>query len=192
MATRNRGKIEEIRAGLLGTTIETRSVDDYPGFPEVDETEPTLQGNAALKSEALFRFSGVASLADDTGLEVDALGGDPGVMSARYAGDDCDPAHNRVLLLKNLEGASDRSAQFRTVLAFTDRTGTRYFEGSCRGTILLEERGDGGFGYDPIFRPEGSSKSFAELPMEAKNQISHRGRAIRKFFDFIRDHEVAQ
>ncbi len=185
MATRNRGKIEEIRIGLAETLIEVRVADDYPGFPEVEETELTLRGNAALKSEALFAFSDVPALADDTGLEVDALGGAPGVMSARYAGDGCTPADNRALLLKSLGGSRNRTAQFRTVLAFTDQTGTRYFEGRCRGTILCEERGSGGFGYDSVFLPEGSDLSFAELPMEEKNRTSHRGRAIRQFFEFI-------
>jgi len=186
LATRNRGKIEEIRIGLAETLIEVRVADDYPGFPEVEETELTLRGNAALKSEALFAFSDVPALADDTGLEVDALGGAPGVMSARYAGDGCTPADNRALLLKSLGGSRNRTAQFRTVLAFTDQTGTRYFEGRCRGTILCEERGSGGFGYDSVFLPEGSDLSFAELPMEEKNRTSHRGRAIRQFFEFIR------
>ena len=186
LATRNRGKIEEIRIGLAETLIEVRVADDYPGFPEVEETELTLRGNAALKSEALFAFSDVPALADDTGLEVDALGGEPGVMSARYAGDGCSPADNRALLLESLGGSRNRTAQFRTVLAFTDQTGTRYFEGSCRGTILREERGSGGFGYDSVFLPEGSDLSFAELPMEEKNRMSHRGRAIRQFFEFIR------
>ncbi len=186
LATRNRGKIEEIRIGLAETLIEVRVADDYPGFPEVEETELTLRGNAALKSEALFAFSDVPALADDTGLEVDALGGEPGVMSARYAGDGCSPADNRALLLESLGGSRNRTAQFRTVLAFTDQTGTRYFEGSCRGTILREERGSCGFGYDSVFLPEGSDLSFAELPMEEKNRMSHRGRAIRQFFEFIR------
>jgi len=138
-----------------------------------------------LKSEALFAFSGVPALADDTGLEVDALGGEPGVVSARWAGEGCSPADNRALLLKRLDGSRNRSAQFRTVLAFTDRTGTRYFEGRCRGTILGEERGAGGFGYDSLFLPEGSDLSFAQLPVEAKNRMSHRGCAIRQFFEFI-------
>ena len=185
LATRNRGKIEEIRFGLTDTQVEVRVVDDYPGFPEVEETESTLQGNAALKSEALFAFSGVPALADDTGLEVDALGGEPGVMSARYAGDGCSPADNRALLLKSLDGSRNRTAQFRTVLAFTDQTGTRYFEGRCRGTILSEERGTGGFGYDSIFLPEWSDLSFAELTIEEKNRMSHRARAISQFFEFI-------
>lgn len=185
LATRNRGKIDEIVAGLSETTIRVRAADDYPDFPEVDETESTLKGNATLKSEALFAFSGLPSLADDTGLEVDILGGEPGVMSARYAGEGCSPADNRALLLRNLAGSENRVAQFRTVLAFTDHTGTIYFEGSCRGEILSEERGKGGFGYDSIFIPDGSDLSFAELSIEAKNLMSHRGRAMRQFFEFI-------
>jgi XTP/dITP diphosphohydrolase len=188
LATRNRGKVEEIRLGLITTSVEIKSVDDFPDFPEVEETEPDLKGNAALKSEALFAYSGTPSLADDTGLEVEALGGQPGVLSARYAGDDCTPADNRALLLANLTGVGNRSAQFRTVLAFTDRHGTRYFDGVCRGSILTDERGSGGFGYDAIFKPEGLDDSFAELSAPAKNRISHRGQAVRAFFEFVRDY----
>ena len=139
----------------------------------------------------MFAFSGVPSLADDTGLEVDALGGAPGVLSARFAGSHCSPADNRALLLSELNGRTNRAARFRTVLAFTDESGTRYFEGVCRGEILLEERGSGGFGYDAIFRPDGSNKSFAELHPKEKNALSHRGRALRKFFAFIHRYEFA-
>lgn len=189
LATRNPGKIEEIKVGLARLHVDVVAIDDYPGFPDVEETEPTLEGNAALKSEALFAYSGVASLADDTGLEVDALDGAPGVLSARFAGEQCIPAENRALLLEKLDGRSDRSARFRTVLAFTDSGGTRFFEGICQGSILLEERGTGGFGYDAIFLPEGSDRSFAELSTELKNELSHRGRAVRSFFEFVRDYE---
>jgi XTP/dITP diphosphohydrolase len=188
IASRNPGKIEEIRLGLDGTSIKIQTIDDYPGFPEIEETEPDLAGNARLKSESLFAFSGVPSLADDTGLEVDALDGAPGVFSARFAGEQCSPVDNRALLLARLKGRPDRSARFRTVLAFTDRHGTRYFDGTCEGVILTEERGSGGFGYDSIFRPIESEKSFAELSPEEKNRLSHRGRALRKFFEFIRNH----
>lgn len=192
LATRNPGKVDEIKAGLNGRDVDILSVDDFPGFPDVLETESTLEGNAALKSLALFAFSGVASLADDTGLEVDALNGDPGVRSARYAGEDCVPADNRKLLLKNLEGRSDRGARFRTVLSFTDASGTRLFEGTCRGKILLHERGTGGFGYDSIFQPDGSEQSFAEMSTEQKNRLSHRGIAVRKFFDFMQTYSVEE
>lgn len=188
IASRNRGKIEEIRLGLDGTPIVIRTVDDYPEFPDVEETEPDLAGNARLKSQALFAFSGVPSLADDTGLEVDALDGAPGVFAARFAGEQCSPADNRALLLASLKGRTDRTARFRTVLAFTDRDGTRYFDGTCDGEILTEERGSGGFGYDSIFRPLESEKSFAELSPEEKNLLSHRGRALREFFEFIRNY----
>lgn len=189
LATRNRGKIEEIKLGLDGSPVVLNTIDDYPGFPEVDETEPDLAGNARLKSEALFKFSGVPALADDTGLEVDELDGAPGVISARYAGGRCHPADNRALLLARLADIDNRLARFRTVLAFTDSRGTRYFDGRCDGEILREERGAGGFGYDPIFKPKESLKSFAELTSDEKNRISHRGRALMQFFNFIRGYE---
>jgi XTP/dITP diphosphohydrolase len=186
LATRNPGKVGEIRLALEG--VEVRTVDDFPDFPDVEETEPDLRGNARLKSEALFAHTGIPSLADDTGLEVRALNGAPGVLSARYAGADCSPADNRALLLQRLEGVTDRAARFRTVLSFTDRSGTQYFEGTCSGLILPEERGSGGFGYDAIFQPIASSCSFAELTPKAKNEISHRGEAVRLFVDFYRQY----
>jgi XTP/dITP diphosphohydrolase len=178
--------VAEIRAALVDVPIST--VDDYPDFPEVEETEPDLEGNAALKSRALFRHTGLPSLADDTGLEVDALDGAPGVLSARYAGEGCTPADNRKLLLEQLRGIDHRAARFRTVLAFTDEQGTRFFEGACEGEILEEERGSGGFGYDALFRPDGSDRSFAELDTSAKNEISHRGAALRRFVKYFRDY----
>ena len=188
LATRNPGKVGEIRLGLEGMHVAVTTVDDYPGFPEIEETEATLHGNAARKSEALFDYSGVPSLADDTGLEVEALDGEPGVKSARYAGEGCTPADNRRLLLDQMAGVEERSARFRTVLAFTDKKGTKYFEGACDGEILTSERGSGGFGYDAIFRPYGSDKSFAELATHVKNEMSHRGKAVRSFCEFMREH----
>jgi len=192
LATRNAGKIGEIKLGLAGLPIRVTVADDYPGFPEVEETESTLRGNAALKSKALFEFLGRPSLADDTGLEVDALDGRPGVMSARYAGNHCSPADNRVLLMEELANVSQREARFRTVLAFTDASGTTFFEGVCEGQILSVERGTGGFGYDAIFKPEGSDLSFAEMSADRKNAISHRGHAISQFSDFMRDYGRAR
>lgn len=185
LATRNPGKIDEFRLGLSGLPVDVKTIEDYPDFPEVVENAATLEGNARLKSEALFAFAGVPSLADDTGLEVAVLGGEPGVQSARYAGDACCSADNRAKLLEKLSGEQNREARFRTVLAFTDAAGTKFFEGVCRGVILTEERGEGGFGYDRIFKPAVSHYSFAELSAEEKNRISHRGQALSSFFQFM-------
>lgn len=185
LSTRNQGKIEELRRGLAGMSMEIATISDYPGFPEVEETADTLEGNARLKAEALFEFTGVPSLGDDTGLEVGALDGRPGVLSARFAGPEEDPARNRSLLLDVLQDVSDRRARFRTVLAYCTKTGTLFFDGVCEGRILKEEHGEGGFGYDAIFSPDGSDRSFAELTPDEKNAVSHRGRAIRAFYAFV-------
>ena len=190
LATRNKGKIEEIRFGLRDLAVDIRTIDDYPEFPEVAETEPTLEGNAILKSRALFEFVGVPALADDTGLHVNALDGEPGVRSARFAGEGCSPADNRSMLLQRLAGVEDRKAHFRVVLAFTDGSGTQLFEGRCDGEILAQERGTGGFGYDSLFRPTGLGQTFAEITAESKNVLSHRGKAVRRFCDFMRDYHA--
>ena len=188
LATRNPGKLYEMRSLLSGLPVHLISADEVNGAPLVEEDAATLEGNAARKAQALYEFTGLSSLADDTGLEVNALGGRPGVHSARYAGDRSDDAANRRLLLKNMEGVEKRDARFRTVVAFVDGDGTlHYFEGICAGTIIDEERGEGGFGYDPLFIPEGSDLTFAELSAEEKNAVSHRGRALRPFAAYLRD-----
>lgn len=185
LATRNPGKIEEIRLALAGIPLDVRSSLDGLDLPDVAETEETLEGNAALKSEAIFRRTGLPSLADDTGLEVAALGGAPGVRSARFAGEPADAAANRALMLSVMEGRDDRSARFRSVIAFTDAGGTRLFEGVCEGVIVHVGRGTGGFGYDELFQPVGFDATFAELTADTKNAISHRGMAIRRFVRFL-------
>lgn len=185
LATRNLGKVAELAAVLEGLPVALVSASDV-GAPEVEEDAPTLHGNAEKKARALQAHTGHAALADDTGLEVDALGGAPGVFSARYAGPENDAEANRRKLLADLAGAPDRAARFRTVLAFADRDGVRFFDGACEGTITTEEAGTGGFGYDALFRPdEGDGRTFAEMTREEKNRISHRGRAVAQFAAFL-------
>ena len=186
LATRNAGKVAELQALLAELPVELVSAADLEGAPEVDEDQPTLDGNARKKAATLYAFSGLPALADDTGLEVDALGGRPGVHSARYAGPAAIDADNRARLLADLRDAADRSARFRTVLAFADGGEVRLFEGVCEGRILERERGTGGFGYDALFVPEGFDRTFAELPPEEKNAVSHRGRALRAFAAYLR------
>ena len=182
LATRNPGKVAELRARLEGLSVALVSAADVDGAPEVDEDRDTLRGNAEKKARALHAHTGRPALADDTGLEVDALGGAPGVRSARFAGPDADDAANRAHLLRHLENADDRSARFRTVLAFTDGADTHFFDGVCEGTITRDERGDGGFGYDSLFVPaDGDGRTFAQMDKTEKNAISHRGRALDAF-----------
>ena len=185
LATRNPGKVAEIRALLDDLPVTLIPADDVAGAPAVEEDRPTLQGNARKKAEALHAHTGHPTLADDTGLEVDALGGAPGVHTARFAGPDASFADNNAKLLDVLSDASDRSAQFRTVVAFVDGDDVRYFEGICRGHIAEAPRGEQGFGYDPLFIPEGTSKTFAEMSAEQKNAISHRKRALAQFSAFL-------
>ena len=188
LATRNPGKVAELRALLADLPVELVSTAEIPGVPEVEEDAPTLEGNARKKAEALHRHTGLPALADDTGLEVDALGGAPGVHSARFAGSDADDAANRTRLLRDLGGAAERRARFRTVLAFAGTDGeVRYFEGLCEGRIIDAERGEGGFGYDPLFVPDDGpgDLTFAQMPAEAKNRVSHRGAALRAFAAFL-------
>lgn len=183
VSTRNAHKLREITAIMQPLGVDLVSLNTFPDAPEVDEDRPTLEGNAAKKAEELYAFTGLPTIADDTGLEVPALNGAPGVRSARFAGEDADDAANRTLLLERLREADDRRARFRTVIALTTSEGTRLFEGICEGTIIQRERGDGGFGYDPIFQPDGQELTFAEMPATSKNQISHRGRALQAFAD---------
>jgi XTP/dITP diphosphohydrolase len=182
IATTNPGKLAEFRE-LLQNRVEEIVSSIQVNAPEVEEDEATLQGNALKKAQTLFEFTGIPSLADDTGLEVDALNGRPGVWSARYAGPDADANANMAKLIHELKGKTDRSAQFRTAVAYYDGNGARLFEGICRGAILEAPRGDQGFGYDPLFLPDGESGTFAELASEVKNRISHRGRALQSFLN---------
>lgn len=185
VATRNPGKLVEIRQLLADLPVEVLSIADVPDAPEVDEDLPTLEGNARKKAETLAAFSGLPTLADDTGLEVEALGGRPGVHSARFAGPEADDAANRSRLLEELRGIDGRKARFRTVVAFAERGSCRFFEGTCEGAIADGPRGSGGFGYDALFVPDGSDRTFAELDAASKNAISHRGQALRAFSSYL-------
>lgn len=191
LATRNPGKVAEMRALLAGLPVDLLSSDDFPDAPEVDEDASTLEGNARKKALALHAHTGLPALADDTGLEVEALAGRPGVHSARYAGPDADALANRRRLLAELDGKANRAAQFRTVVALADDSGVRCFEGRCRGRILEQERGEGGFGYDALFMPVDAMHTFAELSAEEKNRISHRGQAMRAVAAFLQERSVS-
>lgn len=189
LASRNKHKIEELRQTLAPLNIELKSTYDFPQLEEVIEDKSTLEGNALKKARYVFEETGLPSLSDDTGLEVEALDGRPGVYSARYAGESATYQENVDKLLDEMAGVKvkDRKAQFRTVVAFVSDDGTHTFEGVCRGEILEEERGDKGFGYDPVFQPQGFEQTFAELDARTKNEISHRGKAIQKFYDWLKE-----
>ena len=187
LATNNEDKIREIKHLLddLPVTILTR--DDFLEFPDIEETGDTLEANAELKATGIANFCDLPALADDTGLEVDALDGRPGVYSARYAGEGASYEENTRKLLEEMAEITEnaRGAQFRTVAAFVTPAGSYTFEGICRGRILEKPRGDKGFGYDPVFVPENYDQTFAELEEQEKNRISHRGRAIQRFHDWL-------
>lgn len=182
-ATNNVHKLEEIRA-ILGTRFQVLSLNEIGCHADIPETADTLEGNAIQKARYIVEHYGMDCFADDTGLEVEALGGEPGVHSARYAeGTDHDSEANMRKLLHRLEGNDNRRAQFRTVICLARKSDTAdfsLFEGIVRGTISTEKRGTEGFGYDPIFVPEGYDKSFAQLGNDIKNGISHRARAVEK------------
>lgn len=190
LATRNPGKVAEMQALLTELGVALVPASDFPGAPEVEEDAPTLEGNARKKAVALHAFTGLPAVADDTGLEVDALGGRPGVYSARYSGPEADPRANRAKLLRELESAQNRAARFRTVIAFADANNVHLFEGVCEGRITEQERGSGGFGYDALFVPEEHNQTFAEMGPDEKNQISHRARALHRLVAFLRVHQV--
>lgn len=179
VATRNPHKLEEIRAILRGSGIQLVSPDEFGELPEVEEDADTFEGNAIKKAVTLAEASGLWTMADDSGLEVDVLGGAPGVYSARYAGEPPDYDANNAKLLTELEGNADRRGRFRCVIALSDPGGrTEVVDGSCEGRIADACRGKGGFGYDPLFIPESCDCTFAELEPDLKNSISHRGRAL--------------
>lgn len=186
-ATNNQHKLNEIQA-LLGETIRVLSLNDINCDEDIPETGTTLEANALQKSEYIYRRYGVNCFADDTGLEIDALSGEPGVYSARYAGEEKNAEANMEKVLKNLNGQKNRKAKFRTVISLM-MDGVEYqFEGVVEGEILESGSGSEGFGYDPIFKPDGYQESFAEMDMTLKNSISHRGRAIVKLIDFLKEH----
>ena len=182
--TNNQNKLQEIRQ-ILDEKYEVLSLKDLGKQMDVEETETTLEGNSILKATTYYHHTGIPCFADDTGLEVEALNGAPGVYSAGYAGENCSYDDNVNKMLREMTGKENRKAQFRTVIAFYDGSQTLTFDGIVNGQIIQERRGTNGFGYDPIFLPEGYQETFAELSSEVKNSISHRGKAVRKFAEFI-------
>lgn len=184
-ATNNAHKLDEIRA-ILGDKIEVLSLKDINCDADIPETADTLEGNAALKAEYIYKNYGLDCFADDTGLEVEALGGAPGVYSARYAGGDGhDSEANMRKLLKELDGEQNRKAQFRTAICFIEQGEEHLFEGIVKGSIIEQKRGASGFGYDPVFMPEGYEETFAEMGNAEKNKISHRARAVEKLCEYL-------
>ena len=183
LATNNEHKIKEIKQILSGLAAEITTLEDFPGAPRVEETGKTLEENAILKAEAIFRFTGLPTLADDSGLEVDALQGAPGVLSSRFAGEHCSFEDNNRKLLRMMSGVpwEKRGARFVCVVALMrDSNRTVAARGEVKGFITLEERGENGFGYDPVFYLPKPDKTFAQLPFQEKNSISHRAKAFNR------------
>ena len=185
-ATNNKHKLQEVR-DIVGNRVEVLSLNNINCHDDIPETADTLQGNALIKARHIYDKYGLNSFADDTGLEVEALDGAPGVYSARYAGEECDSEANMLKLLQNLTGKNNRNAQFRTVIALIINGEEKLFNGIVKGTISDEKRGDSGFGYDPIFIPEGYTESFAQMSGEMKNSISHRFRATKQLSDYLKE-----
>ena len=186
-ATHNAHKVDEVRA-ILPASVELVGLAALGCHDEIPDTGDTLRDNALQKVQYIHDRFGVDCFADDTGLEVEALDGAPGVYSARYAGEPADFAKNRAKLLSALTGISNRRAQFRTVVSLILKDKTYFFEGIVTGRIIAEERGVGGFGYDSVFVPDGYDKTFAELPAAVKNSISHRARAMEQLNNFLTQH----
>jgi XTP/dITP diphosphohydrolase len=185
LATRNAHKTREVRE-ILGNGWVVEDLSVLPDRPEVEETGETFEENAKLKARAASPHYDGWVLADDSGLEVDALGGAPGVRSARFAGEAATMEENRALLLGKLRGGENRAARFRCVLALARACEiVRTFSGAVEGTIVADERGDGGFGYDPLFVPEGGTRTFAEMSAAEKHALSHRGRALRAAAEYL-------
>ena len=193
-ATNNRHKIEEI-GPLLGPYFQLKSLSDIGCYEELEETQSTIEGNSRQKAKYVFDTYGVSCFADDTGLEVDALNGEPGVLSARYArlngvvgqaGEHKNNEDNITLLLQKLDGIQQRRARFKTVITLVQPSRIEIFEGIVGGQILQERRGTMGFGYDSVFQPDGFDKTFAEMSMAEKNLISHRAIAVKKLINFLR------
>lgn len=183
-ATNNPHKLKEIRAAV-GDSIKILSLKEIGYFDDIPETAPTLEGNASQKSQFIYQEYGINCFADDTGLEVEALDGRPGVYSARYAGPGHDHEKNMDKVLSELKDKQNRKARFRTVISLIIKGKEFFFEGIVKGIILKERHGKKGFGYDPVFQPEGYQESFAEMELNEKNKISHRGRAVRKLVDYL-------
>lgn len=183
-ATNNKHKLEELQA-LLGDKIKLLSLKDIACFDDIPEEQPTLEGNANQKSAFVFEKYGYDCFADDTGLEIEALNGEPGVFSARYAGEEKSAEANMEKVLQKLAKINNRRARFRTVISLIIRGEEVQFEGIVEGEIIKNKRGGSGFGYDPIFQPKGYNITFAEMDLEEKNKISHRGRAVQKLIKHL-------
>ncbi|MCR4828920.1 MAG: RdgB/HAM1 family non-canonical purine NTP pyrophosphatase [Bacteroidales bacterium] len=183
-ATNNKHKLQEV-SEILRDCVVIHSLAERGLSGDIPETADTLEGNALQKAQWVYERTGADCFADDTGLEVDALGGRPGVYSARYAGEHCTFDDNVNKMLREMEGQQNRKARFRTVICLLEKGVPRYFEGCVEGSILTERYGQGGFGYDPIFMPDRFAVSYAEMPLEVKNRISHRGLAVAKLVDYL-------
>ena len=183
-ATHNKNKFKEIQA-LVPDHIELLSLQEIGCDEDIEETGDTIDANAIIKAEYVRTRYGYDCFADDTGLEVESLAGAPGVYSARYAGEKKDDAANRKKLLNQLEERDDRTARFKTVIALSLKDNENLFTGICEGSITKEERGENGFGYDPIFQPKGFDKTFAEMNLEEKSGISHRAKAFKELIDYL-------
>ena len=182
-ATNNINKLNEIRSAIK--QIEIVGLQDINIDEDIPETGNTLKDNALQKAQFIYNKTGLNCFADDTGLEIDFLNGRPGVYSARYAGPECDSEANMQKVLRELKDSKNRKAQFKTVISIIIKGREYFFEGKVEGEILKEKQGIDGFGYDPIFRPNGFGQSFAEMSMKQKNEISHRGIAIRKLIEYL-------
>ena len=186
LATHNDHKAKEFRDILPQYSVQTLA--DLRHDDEIKETATSLEGNSFIKAETVFKRYGHVVISDDSGLEVDALNGAPGVYSARYAGEPRNDQRNTEKLLDEIQGASNRKAQFRTVITLMNAENSFQFEGIVKGTIAKSPRGEAGFGYDPVFIPEGGQQTFAELAANEKNKISHRANAIEKLLHFLNEH----
>ncbi len=183
-ATNNKHKLEELQA-IIGDKIKLLSLEDISCNEEIPEEQPTLEGNANQKATYIFEKFGYPCFADDTGLEIEALNGEPGVYSARYAGEEKSAEANMNKVLAMLAEKSNRKAHFRTVISLIISGKENQFEGIVKGEILAQKKGDSGFGYDPIFQPNGFETTFAEMSLSDKNKISHRGRAVEKLVEYL-------
>lgn len=184
-ASNNKNKIAEIQQ-LIGDKFEIVSLEEIGCTEDIPETADTIEGNAILKAQYVYEKYGLSCFADDTGLEIEALNGEPGAYSARYAGEHKNAGDNMALVLQKLESQTNRSAQFKTVIALNFGSEHFLFEGIVKGTITPVKRGNEGFGYDPIFQPEGFDVTFAEMSMQQKSTISHRGKAVEKLVNFLK------
>ena len=187
LATHNRGKMKEMSSILAHLPVNLLTLDDFPQIGEIPETGETLKENAFIKAETVHQKTGLPALADDTGLEVDALDGAPGVHSSRYDGETATFEDNCRKMMQEMDGipTEERTARFHTVIAFVSDSGNEWTEGMVEGRILEKKQGDGGFGYDPLFYYPPLKKTFAELNSEQKNNISHRGKALRNFCQIL-------